>query len=370
MAKRRNSYKRRNNNRISTRQIVMIAGLVILAGCVVFKIYREKAADPKVLPESASGGSGELTVGGQGDLGSTVIDTDISVGNTDSNDGIATGTSTSYVPEIKSAERDIETTKALELFKAGKALFDSKKFFKASLKLTQAVEASLSSGRETEARKMLNKASSAWLFSKNMYPGSNMCSMYKVASGDGFGIIGKRANVPHELLMKVNGYRNERNLPAGANLKVIRGPFHVEVCLSEFTLTVFLPCGNDNVVIVKSYPVTTGKINEITGMCSTPIGLWEVKLKQVNPEWPDRKTGKIYAPDDPENPLGERWIALKYLEGDAPASVTDGIGIHGTIRPDEIGKNASRGCIRLKNIDVEELFDMMNVTDSKVRIIP
>jgi lipoprotein-anchoring transpeptidase ErfK/SrfK len=36
-------------------------------------------------------------------------------------------------------------------------------------------------------------------------------------------------------------------------------------------------------------------------------------------------------------------------------------GIHGTIDPNSIGKAESRGCIRLRNQDVEEVYDMLAV---------
>jgi lipoprotein-anchoring transpeptidase ErfK/SrfK len=48
---------------------------------------------------------------------------------------------------------------------------------------------------------------------------------------------------------------------------------------------------------------------------------------------------------------GSRWIGLS-----AP-----NIGIHGTNDPDSIGYEASSGCIRLKNEDIEEIFDLICV---------
>jgi hypothetical protein len=40
-----------------------------------------------------------------------------------------------------------------------------------------------------------------------------------------------------------------------------------------------------------------------------------------------------------------------------------GYGIHGTNVPSSIGRNASHGCIRMRNRDVEQLFEMMSVGD-------
>jgi lipoprotein-anchoring transpeptidase ErfK/SrfK len=41
-----------------------------------------------------------------------------------------------------------------------------------------------------------------------------------------------------------------------------------------------------------------------------------------------------------------------------------GYGIHGTNAPSSIGHNASHGCIRLRNSDVEKLFEMVAVGDA------
>jgi hypothetical protein len=40
-----------------------------------------------------------------------------------------------------------------------------------------------------------------------------------------------------------------------------------------------------------------------------------------------------------------------------------GYGIHGTNNPRSIGRNASHGCIRMRNEDVQELFEMVAVGD-------
>jgi lipoprotein-anchoring transpeptidase ErfK/SrfK len=36
-------------------------------------------------------------------------------------------------------------------------------------------------------------------------------------------------------------------------------------------------------------------------------------------------------------------------------------GIHGTLHPEAIGQQVTDGCVRLKNEDVEELFDIIPV---------
>lgn len=53
---------------------------------------------------------------------------------------------------------------------------------------------------------------------------------------------------------------------------------------------------------------------------------------------------------DPGNPLGTRWIAWDGRQG---------FGFHGTWSPETVGTAASDGCIRLRNEDVERLFEIL-----------
>ena len=66
------------------------------------------------------------------------------------------------------------------------------------------------------------------------------------------------------------------------------------------------------------------------------------------------------------NPLGERGIALEGLAGEALGQQR--YGIHGTIEPESIGQEASLGCIRLFNEDVEELYTYLVEKHSTVII--
>jgi lipoprotein-anchoring transpeptidase ErfK/SrfK len=54
------------------------------------------------------------------------------------------------------------------------------------------------------------------------------------------------------------------------------------------------------------------------------------------------------------NPLGTRWMGLSQK----------GFGIHGTNKPQSIGKAASHGCIRMAQEDLEELFTLVHVGDA------
>jgi lipoprotein-anchoring transpeptidase ErfK/SrfK len=56
---------------------------------------------------------------------------------------------------------------------------------------------------------------------------------------------------------------------------------------------------------------------------------------------------------DPQNPLGTRW--LPWLSGGEKT----GFGFHGTNEPDAVGGRVSQGCVRMRNEDVELLYEIL-----------
>ena len=91
-----------------------------------------------------------------------------------------------------------------------------------------------------------------------------------------------------------------------------------------------------------------------------PIGTLRVKVVATDPEytfdpaqWPevDNVETKLRIAPGPRNPVGTAWIGL-----DRP-----GYGIHGTVRPQDIGKTGSHGCFRLLNWDATRLAQAVQV---------
>jgi lipoprotein-anchoring transpeptidase ErfK/SrfK len=101
----------------------------------------------------------------------------------------------------------------------------------------------------------------------------------------------------------------------------------------------------ENDQIVSIYPVAVGK-----PVSPSPVGTFSVVNRVANPTY--YAPGKIVGPGA-ANPIGTRWIGLS-----AP-----GYGIHGTDNPGSIGYAKSHGCIRLRNHDVERLFERVRPGD-------
>ena len=188
---------------------------------------------------------------------------------------------------------------------------------------------------------------------------------YEVRSGDSLVAIRKRViedhpglNICTGLIARANQLRDENSIRPGDKLRVPLDPVHTRVDLSARFLLYYH--GEE---VVSAWPVTIGKDGR------TIPGEYVVgKNKQRNPAWWYQKSG--YEPvaadadphgrgfitnDHPENPLGSRWI---------PWDGTRGLGYHGTNDEESIGDEASQGCIRLRNRDVEELYDILPVGSS------
>jgi LysM repeat protein len=167
--------------------------------------------------------------------------------------------------------------------------------------------------------------------------------VYSVQPGDSLERIAERYNVPWQLLAKINGIADPRYVRSGDQLKVVRGPFDAVVNLQKCELTLFLRgryAGRFRIGIGQDQ--------------STPEGEFSVKNKVANPTYYGPQ-GVVDA-NDPNNPLGERWVDLG-----------NQIGIHGTNDPSSIGRAESRGCIRLSPPDVEDVYDILSI-GSKVVI--
>jgi hypothetical protein len=97
--------------------------------------------------------------------------------------------------------------------------------------------------------------------------------------------------------------------------------------------------------LVKVYPVAVG-----AEVSPSPSGEFQIVQRLENPTY--YRPGVVIGPG-PDNPLGTRWMGLDLK----------GFGIHGTNQPTSVGKNASHGCIRLRNRDIEDLFARVRVGD-------
>ncbi|MHC4315386.1 MAG: L,D-transpeptidase family protein, partial [Planctomycetota bacterium] len=261
--------------------------------------------------------------------------------------------------------------KVAELINEAASLVNLKpaKVIEAREGLNEALSMPMNNAQRSVIKKKLSELSREWLFSRSIFPQDKLCSRYKVEPGNLLSSIAREYKVPWEALMEVNrisrpellkaGESRPELLKAGETIKVIRGPFHVRVCRSTFTMDLYL-----QETFVRSFSVGIGRAGR-----ETPTGLWRVKPggKMISPKWTDPDTHKTYTSKDPDYPLGSRWIALEGISGEAKGR--RGFAIHGTKKPEEIGTAGSRGCIRLYNGDAILIYSLLTPGLSRVEVV-
>jgi len=253
-----------------------------------------------------------------------------------------------------------ENRRLKELLRQVETSLDGKSedIIEARNRLNEMLTLPMSNKQQTYIKKQMSLLSNQWLFSRQVYPSDTLCELYEVQLGDIFSNIAKKCKVPHEILMRINNISDPRQLRAGETIKIINGPFHCRISRSTFTMDVYL-----HDTFVRSFVVGLGR-----PAMETPKGRWLVKSdgKLIQPTWTHPETGKTYQSHDPDYPLGARWIGLEGLEGEAKGRT--GFAIHGTKNPEEIGRDVSRGCIRLYNQDVVLIYDLLMPGVSQVII--
>ena len=98
--------------------------------------------------------------------------------------------------------------------------------------------------------------------------------------------------------------------------------------------------------VVKLYHTAVG-----SPATPSPSGTHSIVVRVPHPTYYPR--GKAAVPPGKANPLGTRWLGLSLKS----------YGIHGTNNAYSIGRAVSHGCIRMRNEDVEELFEQVEVGD-------
>jgi lipoprotein-anchoring transpeptidase ErfK/SrfK len=159
---------------------------------------------------------------------------------------------------------------------------------------------------------------------------------YEVQAGERLEDIAQRYNVSWQLLAKINGIDDPAALRPGERIKVVRGPFNAVVDLERRELTLVLANGS----YAGRFPVGLGQDQP------PREGSFTVSDKVVDPVYHGRS--KVIGAGDQSNPYGNRWIGLG----------TD-LAIHGTDRPENVGRTDLPGSISLKPQDIQDVFDIL-----------
>jgi lipoprotein-anchoring transpeptidase ErfK/SrfK len=211
-------------------------------------------------------------------------------------------------------------------------------------------------------RSALSALNRELIFGMRFVEGDPYVESYRIRSGDALSQLPRRQGwrVGWRLIADIAGIRDPGRIQLGQEIKGLRGPFHAVVTKRAHRLDVWMGDLEASPVYVTSFDVGLGTDD------GTPVGRWGVRSKDVNPSWRNPETGERFTRDDPENPIGERWIGIEGLD---PANAgMQGFGIHGTIEPDSIGGDESMGCVRLRHDDIVRLYDLIDDDESIIVI--
>ena len=136
---------------------------------------------------------------------------------------------------------------------------------------------------------------------------------------------------------------------------------------------------DDSGNLIKRYSISSAKngVGEQNGSFRTPRGRHVIRAKigagqPVNTVFVERRpTGETYSPELARQSPGRDWILTRILwlsglqRGYNRLGKVDtmrrAIYIHGSSDTADMGKPGSRGCIRMHNRDIVELFDLVPV---------
>ena len=270
--------------------------------------------------------------------------------------------SKSSKPELQLAALPAESVQPLplrgadSLVEAGRQALARNDLIAARKSFSDAWAAGLSGATADQVRGELVRLGNETVFSARLLPGDGLVDRYVIKTGDSLAKIANQHAITADLIASINGIVDKHRIREGQAIKVVRGPLHAVVHKRAYRLDVYV--GD---VLVRSFPVGLGMDD------STPTGEWRVKNKLENPTYYPPRGGAIVSADDPENPLGERWIGLEGISGEALSQ--ERYGVHGTNEPESIGKSVSLGCVRMQNSDVEHVYTYLVEGRSTVTIV-
>ena len=195
------------------------------------------------------------------------------------------------------------------------------------------------------ASKYLLKAREGELASNRGVQG--MSIRYVVRGGDSLSRIARRNKTTVAGLMRYNRLENGL-IRIGRKFIIHPGPWEIEISKSNRLLKLYNVSGKRTLFAV--FEVGVGRFN------STPEGGFVISSRIKSPRW-YTSDGRVFEPGEPGNELGNYF--LKLASTGNPDRPYAGYGIHGTPDESSVGKSLSHGCVRLRNNDVELLYNLV-----------
>ncbi len=181
--------------------------------------------------------------------------------------------------------------------------------------------------------------------------GYHLQSAHAVQPGESLATIAASYSLSPEFLSRVNALPMNSPLAPGTQLKVVQGPFRVELSLSGRELTLFLGqyyAGRFSCAVGRDLPAQANSF-EVVGVAGAR-------------PYVDYRTGEQIPPGDPRNPYGDHWIEL--ATSALPGTV--GLAIHSY--GSAVESSDTRGCISVSPGEANDLALILS-TGSQLTVV-
>jgi len=175
-------------------------------------------------------------------------------------------------------------------------------------------------------------------------------------------LVAERSQAHPNLIRRLNSGIDWENVVPGTEIKVPNAAYptnKVKAAFARISLEQrVLEAFDESTNLLAHFPCSIAQLME-----KRPVGELHVAVvapnpnytfnPEVFPESPEAREldRKLILQPGPNNPVGVVWIGL-----DRP-----GYGIHGTPRPEDVGRTESHGCFRLANWNAEFLLRLVSV---------
>ena len=149
-------------------------------------------------------------------------------------------------------------------------------------------------------------------------------------------------------------------------------PRKIRISIAAQRLDLLEMAGETSERVLTSFPISTSGfgLGSESGSNKTPLGRFAIGEKigdgaPLGTVFESRvPTGEIAALESPGDPSDRVTTRILWLDGLEPGNANTReryIYIHGTNHEEQIGEPCSHGCLRMRNADVAQLFDLVEV---------
>jgi len=228
------------------------------------------------------------------------------------------------------------------VMKETQQLINENKLSEALTRLTRLYDdPTMSASEQQQVNELLNQLAGVVIYSSKHHL---LASPHRINPGETLDVIAKQHNVPWEMLAKINGLTDPKQLPIGEFLKIVPGPFRAEIDVKKSRMTLFL----------RDQFAGSFDIVHLGSDSQYAAADFIVQKKSMNPKYSSSSRQQQFEAGDPNNPLGNFGIVL-----------ADGMMIHG--HGAAVPINDPRGSIRLTAKDAEDVHDILS-EGSQVKI--